>query len=257
MRQVNQDLVETQRRLTQSERAAVVGQMAATFAHEIGSPLSAISTHLELMAETPGISDETKRRVQLVQDQVNRITGFVEDLLSETRASVQARSAVPLNRLLEQLLLFLDQHLRKCQINVRTSFSPDLPDIEANPQQLQQVFLNLFNNACDAMPQGGTVRVSTSLESSSAGMACVIVTVSDDGVGIPLEKQEHIFEPYFTTKELRRGTGLGLSIAANIIREHEGTISLQSEPQRGTTFTIRFPVPVQPATRVFAGDAKP
>ncbi len=241
LRQLNQDLVQTQRRLTQSERAAVVGQMAATFAHEIGSPLSAISTHLELLGETPSISREMKDRVQLVQEQVNRITGFVEELLSETRSSVQAQSAVQLNQLLDQLLMFLDQHLHKCRVSISTSFSPDLPEIEANPQQLQQVFLNLLNNACDAMPNGGTVRVATWLETRN-GTTSAVVSVSDDGVGIPPEKQEHIFEPFFTTKDLRRGTGLGLSIAAKIIRLHKGTITLQSEPKRGTTFTIRFPV---------------
>jgi two-component system, NtrC family, sensor kinase len=240
LRQANEDLLETQRRMTQLERAAMAGQMAATFAHEIGSPLSAISTHLELMAEDPGTSEDTKRRVRLINEQVNRITGFVEELLSETRASVQTRSEIQLNRLLEQLLLFLDQHLQKNRIGVETSFDPSLPTIAANPQQIQQVFLNLLNNACDAMPNGGTIRAATWTDNPSPEESYAVVSISDDGVGIPPERQERIFEPFFTTKDLGRGTGLGLSIAAKIIRQHDGTISLASAPNRGATFTVRF-----------------
>jgi two-component system, NtrC family, sensor kinase len=246
LRQVNEDLLDTQRRLTRAERAAVVGQMAATFAHEIGSPLSAISTHLELMSEDKTISDDTRRRLKLIQDQVSRITGFVEELLSETRAAVQARSPVQLNQLLQQLLLFLEQHLARQQVNVETRFSPDLPEIEGNPQQLQQVFLNLLNNACDAMPDGGTVLVETRSHSDQTGRF-VVASVTDNGTGIAKEKQGQIFEPFFSTKDLHRGTGLGLSIAAKIIRQHQGTIELNSTPGSGATFTIRFritaPVP--------------
>jgi len=243
LRQVNEDLLDTQRRLTRAERAAVVGQMAATFAHEIGSPLSAISTHLELMSEDKTISEDTRRRLNLIGDQVSRITSFVEELLSETRASLQTRSLVQLNRILQQLLLFLEQHLERQRVKVETRFSPDLPEIEANPQQLQQVFLNLLNNACDAMPSGGTVLVETFSGSDPDGHY-VVASVKDNGSGIPEEKQARIFEPFFTTKELHRGTGLGLSIAAKIIRQHQGEIELHSVPGEGTTFTIRFRVPV-------------
>ena len=241
LRQVNEDLLDTQRRLTRAERAAVVGQMAATFAHEIGSPLSAISTLLELMSEDTTISEDTQRRLKLIQEQVSRITGFVEELLSETRASMQARSPVQLNQILQQLLLFLEQHLARQHVKVETRFSPDLPEIEANPQQLQQDFLNLLNNASDAMPNGGTVVVETNSYSDASGNY-VIASVKDDGTGISKEKQGQIFEPFFTTKELHRGTGLGLSIAAKIIRQHNGTIELHSAPGAGTTFTIRFRV---------------
>jgi two-component system, NtrC family, sensor kinase len=246
LRQVNEDLLDTQRRLTQSERSAVAGQMAATFAHEIGSPLSAISTHLELMAEDPAASDDARRRLKLIQDQVNRITGFVEELLSETRTAMQTRASVQLNNILQQLLLFLEQHLVRCKVNVETHFSPDLPEIEANPQQLQQVFLNLLNNACDAMPNGGNVVVETSQYSGTGGRF-IVASIADNGTGIAEEKQGHIFEPFFTTKDLHRGTGLGLSIAAKIIRQHQGTIELQSAPGSGTKFTIRFRIPSSPS----------
>ncbi len=242
LREANQDLLDTQRRLTQSERAAVAGQMAAAFAHEIGSPLSAMSTHLQLMAENPSTSSDTQRRLKLILDQVGRITGFVEELLSETRASVQARTSVQLNQILGQLLLFLEQHLQKQRVKVETHFSPNLPSIEANPQQLQQVFLNLLNNACDAMPEGGVVVLKTNASLGEDGKEYVVVSVEDNGAGIPQEKQAHIFEPFFTTKDLHRGTGLGLSIASKIIRQHHGNIELHSVPGVGSKFTLRFPV---------------
>jgi two-component system, NtrC family, sensor kinase len=244
LRQVNEDLLDTQRRLTQAERVAVVGQMAAIFAHEIGSPLSAISTHLELMTEDSTFSTDAGRRLKIIQDQVNRIAGYVEEMLSETRSTIQARSLVQLNRILQQLLLFLEQHLARCRVRVETHFNPDLPEIEANPQQLQQLFLNLLNNACDAMPNGGTVVIETSNYSDLNGNY-VAVSIADTGTGIAEEKQAHIFEPFFTTKELHHGTGLGLSIAAIIVRQHQGVIELQSAPGAGTKFTIRFRIPMR------------
>ena len=241
LRQSNQDLMETQRRLTRSERMAVAGQMAAAFAHEVGSPLSAISTHLDLMEEGAGGNEDAQRRVRLIQEQVNRITGFVEDLLSETRAAAHAVSGVQLNDILKQLMLFLDQHLERHRIRIETSFEPDLPQIEANSQELQQVFLNLLNNAADAMPDGGTIRVQTRLEMDEQEIAWVAAAISDSGVGIAPEEQKQIFEPFFSTKDIRGGTGLGLSIAARIVRQYAGAIALDSEPGKGTTFTVRFP----------------
>ncbi len=243
LRQVNQDLIDAQRRLTRAERAAVAGQMAAAFAHEIGSPLSAISTHLDLMSEDLALSPDTQHRLKLIQEQVDRITIFVEELLSETRLSAAARGPVQINQLLQQLLLFMEQHLERNHVEVETRFSPDLPDLEANPQQLQQVFLNLLNNACDAMPRGGVVKVETDVYELD-GERFVAAIVTDNGIGIPQEKQGRIFEPYFTTKDLHRGTGLGLSIAAKIVRQHDGTIELESAPGKGARFTVRFRVPV-------------
>jgi len=241
--QVNQDLIDTQRRLTRYERMAVAGQMAAAFAHEVGSPLSAISTHLELMAEEGGCSEETRRRIRIIQEQLSRITGFVEELLTETRAAAQAFGRIRLNDILQQLITFLGQHFERHGIVLASRLQPDLPEIEANGQQLQQVFLNLLNNAADALPNGGTIRVETGTEADADGRSMAWATVSDDGVGISREEQKQIFEPFFSTKDLRRGTGLGLSIAARIIRGHEGTIELESEPGKGTTFKISFPTP--------------
>jgi signal transduction histidine kinase len=153
-------------------------------------------------------------------------------------------SPLQANQVLKRILLFLEDHLARCRVSVETSLSPELPEIEANAHQLQQVFLNLINNACDAMPEGGTIRLETRLEREPCREDVVVVSVSDTGIGIPQERQAHIFEPFFTTKNLRQGTGLGLSIAARIVREHKGTIELKSAPGAGTTFVIRFPAAV-------------
>ena len=247
--QVNRDLIDAQRLLTRYERMAVAAQMAAAFAHEVGSPLSAISTHLELMAEESGCSDDTRRRIRLIQEQVSRITGFVEDLQAETRAAARAFILVQLNDILNQLRLFLHQHLERRKIRLELRLHENLPEIDANGQQLQQVFLNLLNNAADAMPDGGTIRLETRLEHEEPGKESVVVTIADSGVGIAPEEQKRIFDPFFSTKDLRRGTGLGLSIATSIIRQHQGTIGLESEPGKGATFTIRFPVPSEARNR--------
>ncbi len=247
LRQLNQDFLETQRRLTQLERTEVAGQMAAGFAHEIGSPLSAISTHLQLLQEDPLTQDAARARLKLIQAQVERITGFVEEMLVETREATQLRESVQLNTLLRQLLLFLEEHFVRHKLRVETVFDEKLPEVSANARQLQQVFLNLFNNASDAMPDGGTLRVSTGYGSDADGKGFVEVVVSDDGVGIPADKLERIFEPFFSTKDLHHGTGLGLTIAARIIRQHEGTITVESTPGHGTTFAVRLPLSHPPA----------
>ncbi len=241
--QLNEDLVETQRRLTQAERTALAGYMAATFAHEIGSPLSAMSTQLQLMAEDPVATPDMARRIDLVQQQLSRITWYVEELLSETRAPGQARGLVQINDILRQLLLFLEHHLARRGVSLETDFGAGLFPVDANAQQLQQVFLNVLNNAGDALPDGGKIVVKTRLENAGDSGRQVVVSISDNGIGIPLEKQARIFEPFFSTKDLRRGTGLGLTIAAKIIRQHHGRIEVQSVPGQGTTLTIRLPVP--------------
>lgn len=241
LNQVNQDLIDAQRRLTRYERMAVAAQIAAAFAHEVGSPLSAISTHLELMSEENGCGEDAKRRIRLIQEQVNRISGFVEDLQAETRAAAQVFSGVQLNDILGQIRLFMEQHLEKHGIRLEVQLREGLPEIEANGQQLQQVFLNLLNNAADAMPDGGTVRLETAVEADESRGPFVLAIVSDSGVGMTPEEQKRIFDPFFSTKDFRRGTGLGLSIAAAIIRQHGASIGLESAPGKGTTFKIRFP----------------
>jgi two-component system, NtrC family, sensor kinase len=154
------------------------------------------------------------------------------------------------NQVLQQLLLFLEQHLQRHRVRLETAFGEGLPDIEASAHQLQQVFLNLFNNACDAMPEGGTIRVETGVETDSGGRLFVVVRVRDTGIGIPKEKQEHIFKPFFSTKDLHRGTGLGLTIAARIIQQHQGSITLESREEGGTAFTIRFPAAASAAVKI-------
>ncbi len=241
LRQVNQELIEAQRTASKYERMAVAGQLAATFAHEIGSPLSAMSTHLQLLAEDAECSADSKRRIGLIQDQVHRITSFVEELLTETRAAARTAVAIDINEVLRHVLGFVEEHLTRRRVHVSLRLGEDLPKIIADAQQLQQVFLNLLNNAGDAMPDGGTIRIITEVEDPFVTPPYVVASVGDTGDGIPEEKQVHIFEPFFTTKDLKRGTGLGLSIAARIIRQYGGTIRFESTKGAGTTFFVRLP----------------
>lgn len=241
LRQANQDLIQAQRLATQHERMAVAGRLAATFAHEIGSPLSAMSTHLQLLAEDAECSSNSKRRIGMIQQQVDRITSFVEELLSETRAAARTEKALQLNDLVLHVLRFLEEHLAKLHVDVELNLAQELPEVYADAQQIQQVLLNLLNNACDAMPRGGTIRIATSTARESEGSVSALVSVSDSGTGIPAEKQQHIFEPFFTTKDLKRGTGLGLNIAARIVKAHGGSIDFTSSAGAGATFRVSLP----------------
>jgi len=206
--------------------------------------LSALSTHIELLAEDAECSTESKRRIQIIQDQVDRITSFVEELLSETRSAAQTGKPLQLNEVVEQVVRFLEEHLTKQRVQVELRLSPDLPDVHADAQELQQVLLNLLNNAGDAMPDGGTLKIATFVEEKTGSPSSVVVSVTDTGTGIPAERQAHIFEPFFTTKELKHGTGLGLGIAARIIRQYGGSIDFTSTPGAGTTFFVRLPAGV-------------
>jgi signal transduction histidine kinase len=174
---------------------------------------------------------------------LNRITSFVEELLSETRAAAKAGIALQPNDVIRQVLHFLEEHLAKQRVRVDLDLAPGLPEVFADSQQLQQVFLNLLNNAGDAMPGGGIIRMATAVEEAPGGQRFVVVSVSDTGTGIPPEKQAKIFEPFFTTKSLSHGTGLGLGIAARIIHQYGGSIDFKSAPEAGTTFFVRLPAP--------------
>lgn len=167
-----------------------------------------------------------------------RCKKIVSDLLDFSRVSKERENClVDVNVLLDKVFPFLKGDLQS--LNVELDFKPAkrLPHVKANPDRLQQVFLNILTNACHAMPKGGRLSVATSVDVC----ARVAISISDTGVGIPPADLPRIFEPFFTTKAPAKGTGLGLSIAYRIIREHGGNIEVQSELDKGSTFTITLP----------------
>ncbi|MBI3951042.1 MAG: HAMP domain-containing protein [Acidobacteria bacterium] len=242
LQELNLQLFEAQKRLTQAERLALAGQMTATFAHEVGSPLSAVSTHLQMLLEDSQVDPNVRDRLRLANEQIDRVCSIVESLLATTRKA-HRRVPVDLEEVIHKVAQFLGPTLdaRQIRFEFRSPGGPCL--IEGDPDQIQQVFLNLFNNSLDAIRGAGALSVDIRRVRSpeNGGPVQFQIDVCDTGVGIPAEKLAHIFEPLFTTKDFGRGTGLGLAVSKWIISRHGGRISAASPPGSGACFTIVLP----------------
>jgi len=250
---INEELFETQKNLARSERLAVAGQLAASLAHEIGTPLNSISGHVQLMARRKTGDAATDRRLQIIQKQIDNIVRTVKQLLSWTRKFDLHLEPVEVRRLLEESVLLSSPALEIKKIKVHTHFRP-CPRIYGDVGYLQQVFLNLINNSMDAMPRGGLLNVGLTFPASDDGKSLVI-EVKDSGEGIAPEHLDHIFDPMFTTKRMGSGTGLGLAICHQIVRQHGGNIEVDSELNRGTRFTITLPIDCREKAVAAAGAA--
>lgn len=235
LEEANLRLFEMQRQLTQLERLAAAGQLAAQFAHEVGTPLNLISGHVQLL-RARARDERMIVRLDIIASQIERITNIVRSMLDSTRRPVPRLDLVDVNSLLAQILDATQPTLVARNVELQTEMSEALPTIEADADQLQQVFINLINNSLDAMPLGGELRVSTSLDGDS-----VAIVVADNGQGIAEDQLDMIFDPLFSTKH-GRGTGLGLTIVNQIISEHNGEVEVESEPGRQTVFRITLPL---------------
>ncbi len=239
LRGINKELFETQKNLARSERLAVAGQLAASLAHEIGTPLNSISGHVQLLARRKSNDESTARRLLVIEKQVENIVRTVRQLLSWTRKFDLRLEQVDLQHILEDTVLLSSPLLESRKIQVQMKMAKGCPKIYGDSGYLHQVFLNLINNSSDAMPQGGQLRIELRAPAAD-GPNYVEVLVADTGAGMARETLAHIFDPMFTTKRIGTGAGLGLAICEQIIRQHAGTIRAESEPGRGTSFTIRL-----------------
>lgn len=233
----NSSLFDSQQRLARSERLAVVGQMAASLAHEIGTPLHSISGHLELLATNHPADADTQRRVRVIHQQVDFIVGTVKRLLEWTHRKRLALRPLDVNEKLREVLWLVGPTLDKQAITVKLSFDEKLPPLRADRDRLQQVFLNLINNSVDAMPSGGGIEVSTRLD-ESGGTAEIVFRDSGDGIGP--DAAEHLFEPMWTSKPT--GSGFGLAIAREVMAEHGGSIAMVEGGERGAAFSLTLPL---------------
>ena len=229
-------LVEQSRaQLVQSEKLAATGRLAASMAHEINNPLQAIHNSLQLVlgfALEPG---ERQEYLQMADEEVQRLMGLVKRILDFARRPQREMRPTNLNDVVEKVLALANKYLQHRHIALRRDLSPDLPAVIATADELGQVFLNLVLNSVDAMPEGGTLRVSSRLAQDGH----LTVAFSDTGAGISPEHLDRIFEPFFSTRE--KGTGIGLAISHNIIERHGGEITVQSVMGEGTTFTVHLP----------------
>ena len=239
LRTTNERLYAAQQQVGRTERLAAAGELAAAMAHNVGTPLSGVVGHLQLLEEE--VTDAAvKARLRRILGQVNRAVAAARQFLGAARPA-PLRVSVDMETLLADLLLLVSPESQRKGITVVQTCADDLPTLAADPSQLQELFLGLITNALDAMGTGGTLRVVAETGRSDKGGPAIRVTVSDTGCGIPPENLAKVFEPFFTTRSASGGTGLGLAIARRIAQEHGGTIRLESEPGRGTRAVVELP----------------
>lgn len=234
------ELKAAQHQLILSERLAALGHLSANVAHEINNPAGIILSRLECMELEAGelnLSDRALKDLQVIKKHVQSIAKVSRGLLAFSRQPLQEVGDVEINGLIAELVDWLAGQFAKKGIVFSLNLA-ELPPIRGNPEQLQQVFLNILTNARDALPAGGQISVVTSAEERTK---TVRIEIADNGIGIPPDNIDRIFEPFFTTKEIGRGTGLGLAISYGIISEHGGQIRVKSEEGAGTVFTMELP----------------
>ncbi len=227
---------ELESRLLQADKLSSIGLLAAGVAHEVNTPLAVISTYAQMLAKQISGDDPRTKLLEKIANQTFRASNIVNSLLNFSRTSPTEFEEVDLNRAVRETLSLIEHQLEKAGVRVRTDLDPALPPIRANFGKMQQVFLNLFLNARDAMDGGGEMTVATRGQGGFAR-----VTVADSGKGIPPEHLRKIYDPFFTTKPARQGTGLGLAVTYGIVRDNGGTIEAVSQPGAGAEFRLQFP----------------
>ncbi len=232
----------TQDQLVHSEKLASLGQLAAGVAHELNNPLATVLLFSDILLRECAPDDPRRADLEMIVNETRRCKGIVAALLDFARQNQVAAQATDLNALVRQVLQVEGRRLGDAPITIVEDLDPQLPIIEADPAQLQEVVANLVSNAIEAMPSGGRLTVRT--RPGPEGM--VTLSITDTGVGIAPEDQAKLFVPFFTTKPLGKGTGLGLAIVYGIVKMHRGQITVQSQLGKGTTFTVMLPVRLLP-----------
>lgn len=234
--------------LYRADRLATIGQLTASIAHEVGNPLTAIRSTVQYLQGRIDDEDPNRELVHDVLSEVDRIRRTIDSMLGLTRQDTFEVAEIDLAEVLRQTVQLVEAKARKQSVSFEQRYHPSLR-IEADPNLLRQVFLNLILNALQAMPEGGRIDLTTTTETAAAGSGSVgpapgsaawaRVRVADDGAGIPEKDLERVFDRFFTTRP--DGTGLGLAICREIIRRHRGDIDLQSVEGAGTTVSVRLP----------------
>jgi PAS domain S-box-containing protein len=245
MRRLEREM-EDQVRVLHQDKMMSLGRLAASVVHEINNPLAGILNYCRLMIRVLGrgaLSAEHREKfaayLDLIEKESARCSEIVSNLLTFSRKSPASLGPVALGDLLKRSILLTQHKMQLSRIRLETHIAPDLPDIQGDPNQLQQCIINLVFNAIDAMPAGGTVDIAAAYQIDHRS---VVLDIRDTGVGIAAEHLPHIFEPFFTTKDEGYGVGLGLSTVYGIVENHHGHIEVESRPGEGSRFRLRFPV---------------
>ena len=228
---------ELERQLVQADKLSSIGLLAAGVAHEVNTPLAVISTYAQMLAKQVNGDEQKSRLLEKIAKQTFRASEIVNSLLNFSRTSTTDYVEIDLNKVVRETISLVEHQLQKSHVKVTLSLDVTLPPVKGNGGKLQQVFLNLFLNARDAMENGGKLEVTTLIGEDRAR-----VIVADSGQGIPSAHLARIYDPFFTTKAAKKGTGLGLAVTYGIVREHGGTIEVESHPGSGTKFQLEFPL---------------
>ena len=239
-RKMAADITEMQRlneQLIRTEKLAATGTLAAGVAHEVNNPLAAISSLVQMMRAGAGHSDETRERLNLISAQIERIGQVTKDMTDFARSRPAAKGDVDVNQVIDTALRLASFDKAFAELDIERATDENLPSVHADADQLQQVFLNLFLNARDAMPNGGTLTINVTCADNS-----ITVAVADDGTGIDGRTLQQVFDPFFTTKAAGKGTGLGLSVCYGIVTAHGGRIEVAKNVPTGSIFIVTLPV---------------
>jgi signal transduction histidine kinase len=252
----NELLSTAQRDAARAQRLSAIGQLAATVAHKIGTPLTALSGHIQLLQEDPDLTADARRRLQIVEGQIEQTSRIIQDLLIYGRKPEPVLEPMDLNACVEDCLSLMRPEIARRNVTVLADFNGSPMTIHGDSQQLQEAFCNLIDNAIDSMPMGGTLTIGVHQRCGGRTPAhqgdepdSYAVDIVDTGQGIPRDMMEQIFQPFVTTKKAGRGTGLGLAIAAETIRAHGGAMAVESEPGKGSHFTVTLPIAVPPIAK--------
>lgn len=241
-------------RLRHSEKLATMGQMAAQIAHELGTPLSVIGGRARALDKKASDPNEVHKNAEIIADQVERITRIIRQMLNFSRKSRPTLTEVDVPAVVRESLSFVEEALGRHGIVTHLEVNADVPPIPGDPGEIQQVCLNLLNNAIQAMPEGGhlTVRIERMVRRKE-GLALappaefLLLEIGDTGPGVPPHLRDQVFEPFFTTKDTGQGTGLGLAVSLGIVKDHDGWIEVGDPPHGGAAFRVFLPLLSDPS----------
>jgi len=245
----NEELNTISQQLWHAAKLATMGELLASIAHELNNPLAIIGLRIESLLEKPETGDGSHRELEIISNEVERMGGLISNLLQFGRRSVHQVSTVDPREEADKTLELIRYRMRKQNISIETVFQPDVSLIHADRQKLRQLFLDLFTNASDAMPGGGTITINVynrqkEQRDGKAGQPAVVVEILDTGLGIPEDFAAKLAEPFFTTKPEGKGTGLGLAICKRIVQEHGGMFEIMNRDDGQTGAMVRIALPI-------------
>jgi signal transduction histidine kinase len=237
LQEAYEKLRKAQSMLFQSEKMAAVGRLAGGIAHEINNPMGVILGFAQSIVARIKDNDPLYNPLKSIEREAVRCRKLVVDLLTFSRMGRVQAESIDINQTIDETLSLIESQSKLMNIKINKAYGTGLTHVRANKNQIQQVVVNICNNAIDAMPAGGIITITTKQEGRH-----IMMEIADTGKGMNEEVRKHMFEPFYTTKEVGKGTGLGLSLCFEIIQQHDGIIEFESEEGKGATFRVKIPI---------------